>query len=41
MLFHSWQFAAFGVTVYLVYLLLCRTRFALHWLLAVSLVFYG
>jgi alginate O-acetyltransferase complex protein AlgI len=41
MLFHSWQFAAFGVVVYLVYLLLCRTRFALHWLLVASLVFYG
>lgn len=41
MLFHSWQFAAFGITVYLVYLLLCRTRFALHWLLAASLFFYG
>jgi len=41
MLFHSWQFAAFGVVVYLVYLLLCRTRFSLHWLLVASLVFYG
>jgi D-alanyl-lipoteichoic acid acyltransferase DltB (MBOAT superfamily) len=41
MLFHSWQFAVFGVAVYLVYLLLSRTRFALHWLLAASLFFYG
>jgi D-alanyl-lipoteichoic acid acyltransferase DltB (MBOAT superfamily) len=41
MLFQSWQFAVFGVVVYLVYLLLCRTRFSLHWLLAASLLFYG
>ena len=41
MLFHSWQFAVFGVVVYLVYLLLCRSRFSLHWLLAASLFFYG
>jgi D-alanyl-lipoteichoic acid acyltransferase DltB (MBOAT superfamily) len=41
MLFHSWQFAVFGIVVYLVYLLLCRSRFALHWLLAASLFFYG
>ncbi len=41
MLFHSWPFAAFGLVVYLVYLLLCRTRFALHWLLAASLFFYA
>jgi D-alanyl-lipoteichoic acid acyltransferase DltB (MBOAT superfamily) len=41
MLFHSWQFAAFGVTVYLVYLLLCRTKLGLHWLLGASLLFYG
>ena len=41
MLFHSWQFAVFGVIVYLVYILLCRTRFSLHWLLGASLVFYG
>ncbi len=41
MLFHSWQFAVFGVAVYLVYLLLSRTRFAPHWLLAASLFFYG
>ncbi|MGD0112888.1 MAG: MBOAT family O-acyltransferase [Armatimonadota bacterium] len=41
MLFHSWQFAVFGVVVYLVYLLLSRSRFSLHWLLLASLVFYG
>jgi len=41
MLFHSWQFAVFGVVVYLVYLLLCRTRFSLLWLLVASLFFYG
>ncbi|MFB3882745.1 MAG: MBOAT family protein [Armatimonadota bacterium] len=41
MLFHSWQFAVFGAIVYVVYLLLGRTRFSLHWLLAASLVFYG
>jgi alginate O-acetyltransferase complex protein AlgI len=41
MLFHSWPFVAFGLVVYLVYLLLCRTRFGLHWLLAASLFFYG
>jgi D-alanyl-lipoteichoic acid acyltransferase DltB (MBOAT superfamily) len=41
MLFHSWQFAAFGAVVYLVYLLLCRSRFSLHWLLVASLFFYG
>lgn len=41
MLFHSWQFAVFGGAVYLAYLVLCRTRFSLHCLLAASLVFYG
>ena len=41
MLFHSWQFAVFGAVAYLVYLLLCKTRFSLHWLLGASLVFYG
>ena len=41
MLFQSWPFAAFGITVYLVYLLLCRTRFSLPWLLIASLLFYG
>ncbi len=41
MLFPSWPFAAFAVIVYLGYLLLCRTRVGLPWLLLASLVFYG
>ena len=41
MLFNSLNFAAFAVIVYLGYLLLCRTKFALYWILAASLVFYG
>ena len=41
MLFHSWHFAIFFIIVYSIYLPLRRTKFYLHWLLAVSYFFYG
>jgi len=41
MLFHSWHFVIFFVIVYLGYLILKKTRFYLHWLLASSYFFYG
>jgi D-alanyl-lipoteichoic acid acyltransferase DltB (MBOAT superfamily) len=41
MLFHTWIFLAFFAVVYPVHLVLRRTRFMNHWLLAASYVFYG
>ncbi|MCL4691834.1 MAG: MBOAT family protein [Candidatus Hydrogenedentes bacterium] len=41
MLFHTWTFALFFAVVYPVHLVLRRTRFQSHWLLAASYVFYG
>jgi alginate O-acetyltransferase complex protein AlgI len=41
MLFQTWVFLLFFLIVYLVYLLLKRTRFGLFWLLISSYFFYG
>ncbi len=41
MLFHTWYFPLFFLVVYTGYLLLRKTRFYLHWLLAASYFFYG
>jgi len=41
MLFHTWLFVLFFLIVYLIYLVLKRTRFRLFWLLAVSYFFYA
>ncbi|MFC1509428.1 MBOAT family O-acyltransferase [Candidatus Omnitrophota bacterium] len=41
MLFHTWNFVAFFLIVYCVYLILKNTNYYLHWLLAASYFFYG
>lgn len=41
MLFHTWEFAVFFAIAFGGHLLLKRTRFMNHWLLACSYVFYG
>ena len=41
MLFHTYTFAVFFTIVYTVFLLLRKTKYWVHWLLAASYVFYG
>ena len=41
MLFHTWTFVVFFAIVYAGHLILRRTKFQLHWLLAASYFFYG
>ena len=41
MLFHTWPFVVFFLVVYPIYILLRRTGYWLHWLLAASYVFYA
>ena len=41
MFFHTWKFAVFMAVTFAGYLLIKRTKFWTHWLLAASYVFYG